>query len=279
MIYFCMPVFLFGLVACNRSSPKNDNIVEKPIAKEIAEEPKQVKVKASELKAEHDIPVAIPYAGEFKNSEKEPESFEPLIQYTEFYPLGWSSNGYFAWLEYSTTYFGGYVMTYSMKDMKSNKVIWSYTNNFALTQDANDDSEAIMDANVVILTTEESSDDKDFRLLWAFDEKLIVSKLKANDIAYQPSGKFLNTAEYKGLTFSIEMVEGADGGNPFEYHIKNSKGIKLLLNKHYQEARLTEVTGILESPFDNTFAVLCLQQRQFFEMTDEIVPFVVGFQE
>ena len=50
------------------------------------------------------------------------------------------------------------------------------------------------------------------------------------------------------------------------------------VNKHYQEAHLTAVAGILENPFNGTYAVLCFQKRQMFEMTDEVVPLLVGFE-
>lgn len=236
--------------------------------------------KASELKAS-DLFNQLEELVFYEATEPPAEEGEPgyrFEQVTKLYPIGWSKDGAFAYAEYAKTYHLGHQVVYTIKNMNTGDILWQQEMTFGMAEeDAGEEAYGELESDQVILIKGDESEEQLFAYAWAASEKALPAALKKAGVVVNPSGKFLKQTNYKGISFEVEERETQAERNPMKYYLKSSKHDPALIWEDYFPASKTTVAGVIKSPQSETIAVLVRQKRQFFEMTDEVVPILVGY--
>ena len=194
----------------------------------------------------------------------------------KLYPLGWSKEGNFAFAEYSVGYHGDHVVSYSIKNMASGKVVWNKEFIFGMLQDVSEYYSELGAESVVLIKGGES-DDELFKYAWTITEKVVIDALKKEDIIFNPESTILKQSNYEGITFAIEKIKSEDDEYEVEYLLKSDQHDSKVIFKDAWEAYQPKVVGVIESPFSKTIAVVCSQKQQVFEMTDGISSSLTGY--
>jgi hypothetical protein len=236
--------------------------------------------KASELKAS-DLFNQLEELVFYEATEPPAEEGEPgrrFEQVTKLYPIGWSKDGAFAYAEYAFTYHLGHQVVYTIKNMNTGDTLWRQEMTFGMAEeDAGEEAYGELESDQVILIKGDESEAKRFEYAWAASEKALPAALQKAGIVVNPSGKFLKQNNYQGIAFEAEERETQDDDNPMKYYLKSNKHDPMLIYESYFPVSDTKVVGVIKSPQSETIAVLVRQKRQFFEMTDEVVPILVGY--
>lgn len=266
-------LLLIFLMACNsptietedskQSSTQIDSTQAKTDSLSTIEddEPEVIRLNAKELSVKNRLPTELDYAGE---EELEEGDIPDVV--VRFFPLGWSSEGDFAFLEYSITYHEGHLLEYKIykRDQDTSKILKSTI--YAI-QPASAEFPWETGPDVIIQSEKELSEAKAFELLWAAGESEIMALLEKHKINYQPTSDFMETSSYKGLEFSIRE-EGDEMDR--SYYISNGKKEKLIAQGIYPEIKNISFLGVLEDSKKEHYLLLALKKGQFFEMTDEL---------
>lgn len=199
-------------------------------------------------------------------------------QIAKLYPLGWSKDGNFAYAEYTISYHLGHQVVYTIKNMNSGEAIWQQEMTFGMAEEsAGEEAYGELESDQVILIKGGEPEAKLFEYAWAASEQALPAALQKAGIVVNPSGKFLKQNNYRGISFEVEEQATRDENNPMKYYLKSNQYDPMLIFESYFPASETKVAGVIKSPQSETIAVVVRQKRQFFEMTDEVVPILVGY--
>ena len=217
----------------------------------------------------------------------EKEMTERYSQISRLYPLGWSKSGNFAYVQYSMTYHLGHQMTYTVMNMNTGDTLWNEEVIYEITDDKQVEEkylktgflESEVMANSVIIAKGDESDEELLEYIWLAGEEVVLKVLKKAGIIFNPSPQFQKQKKFQDISFDIEMKETEEIGEgaPIKYYLNSSAHKSVLISENYLHAFDTQVWGVLKNPDSETIAVLCRIKRQFFEMTNEVVPILVGY--
>ncbi len=201
------------------------------------------------------------------------------VEFTKLYPLGWSKDGNFAWVTHSYTYDLGYQMTYTIQNMNTGDIIWNKQITYGMLEEGSEDEASEgAESHFVIQIKKGETEEQRFKYAWMAREAIVMETLEKAGIVPNPSGEFLQQPNYKDITFTVEGVEKEeDEENPNQYFLKSNKFDPKLIWKDYFPVHEMKVAGILKSPYRETIVVVCMQNRQLFEMTYVTVPILTGY--
>ncbi|MEO0896162.1 MAG: hypothetical protein AAFY71_07190 [Bacteroidota bacterium] len=215
------------------------------------------------------------YYQDIRDNESKTRQEAGKLEYTDIYPLGWSKSGNFAFAEHGMTYQGAHEITYRILDTNRNDTLFDKTFIYAFVEDTTDDTYLDMDADEVILFKDKAQLTAPFKTLWRTTQQPLFKVFNQFDITFNPRSTYQAVGDFEGPGFKV--IKQTMSEEETAYFLLSKVYPKYLLTRSYFDNEFPSIQGYFVSPNNTHFAVLSRQKRKMFEMTHEIVPYVVGY--
>ena len=164
---------------------------------------------------------------------------------TQFYPLGWSYNGKFAYVLFSEGYDGGNEIRYFVKDTNTGENVWEKSVLYLMAPDDNYiDTYSDAEPDAIVRTNGGEAATQLFNYAWATNEAEVIAKLAQEGIQVIPATALPEQVD--GVKFTVNAKKQDDSSTT--YTLESDQYEPALIVEEDLDVIGASLAGVIKSP-------------------------------